>query len=161
MSSQLSVEKVENSWAIIHLPQRSNLKFAYVPSNHLIKINTYVEDWVSTAELFIGTPYKWGGRDSLGIDCSALLQLSYQNYGKKIPRNSDDQVKIKMEKINEIEKLERGCVIFWKGHLGIMTSNFYCLHANAFHIITIKEPLIKINERMGEKNKIIKMMNFN
>ena len=53
----------------------------------LLDYNHKVKDWVVMAEQLEGTPYRWGGRDTIGIDCSALLQLSYQTYGEMIPRN--------------------------------------------------------------------------
>ena len=59
-----------------------------MPNNHVIKINEKQKDWVNIAERLVGTPYKWGGRNSVGIDCPALLQLSYQVYGELIPRNT-------------------------------------------------------------------------
>src|SRR3546814_7467060 len=33
-------------------------------------------DWVATARRFLGVPYLWGGRSSLGIDCSGLVQVA-------------------------------------------------------------------------------------
>ena len=120
-----------------------------------------IDNWVSVAEKLIGTPYVWGGRNSIGLDCSALLQLSYQTYGENIPRNSTDQSLLNKEIIMNKEKLERGFVIFWKGHVGIMVDEIYCLHANAFHMEVSKEPLVNILERTDKNNPIIKIMNFN
>ena len=140
---------------------KKNRKFAYIPRKHIIKNEDKIDDWVSTAEKLIGTPYIWGGRNSIGLDCSALLQLSYQTYGKNIPRNSIDQSLLNNEIINEKEKMKRGFVIFWKGHVGIMVDETYCIHANAFHMEVSKEPLITISERTDKNNPIIKIMNFN
>ena len=71
--------------------KKSNL---YIPSINLCKINSFVIDWVKTAEMFINIPYKWGGRDSWGIDCSALVQLSLQSSGIFFPRDTVDQKKL-------------------------------------------------------------------
>ena len=71
-----------------------------MPRKHIIKNEDKIDDWVITAEKLIGTPYVWGGRNSIGIDCSALLQLSYQTNGENIPRNSIDQSLISKEIIN-------------------------------------------------------------
>ena len=57
--------------------------------------------------------------------------------------------------------LERGHVIFWNGHVGIMTNKLNCIHANGFHMKIKVEPLVQIIDRMDEDYKIIKMMNFN
>ena len=97
----------------------------------------------------------------MGIDCSALLQLSYETFGQNIPRNTIEQVNLNKEIITDINKLDRGSVIFWKGHVGIMVNTSHCIHANAFHMTTVVEPLKTIILRMGEKDPIIKMMNFN
>ena len=161
LGAQLSIKTVINDWAEVDLNKEVKNKIAYIPSKHISNINSSIKDWVSTAESLIGTPYKWGGRDSIGLDCSALLQLSYQTYGQNIPRNTIDQVMLQKEKVNDINELDRGYVIFWEGHVGIMIDKFNCVHANAFHMKTVIEPLHDIINRMGEKNKIIKMMNFN
>ena len=161
MGSQLVVDKIKLDWAKINFFYRKTLQVGYVPSNHIVEINTKCLDWVKSAQLLEGTPYKWGGRDTIGIDCSALLQLSYQTYGESIPRNTSDQIKLNKPKVNQIDKLCRGCVIFWDGHVGIMVDRLNCIHANAYHMKTITEPLVNIFNRMGKEYQILKIMNFN
>ncbi len=156
LGSKLHLKNITPDWAEMALFN----KIVYVPSKHLIDINQKVDDWVSIAELLIGTPYRWGGRDSMGIDCSALLQLAYETYGQNIPRNSQDQLTLNKILINDINNLSRGSVVFWKGHVGLMVDKKNCIHANAFHMTTVVEPLVNIIER-SEKIKIIKMMDFN
>lgn len=161
MGSQLAIEKIKYGWAETRFFLDNMIKVGYVPSNHVVEIQNKVTDWVATAQNLEGTPYRWGGRDTVGLDCSALLQLSYQTYGQIIPRNTSDQVKLNKQNVNKISVLKRGYVVFWKGHVGIMTNNKNCIHANAFHMKTVTEPLNDIVERMGENNKIIKVLNFN
>ena len=161
LGSQLNVNDFDNFWAKIYLGNNANQKFAYIPRKHLIKNEDKIDDWVVTAENLIGTPYVWGGRDSMGLDCSALLQLSYQTYGQNIPRNSSDQLLLNKEIIKKNQILKRGFIIFWKGHVGIMVDETYCIHANAFHMEVSKEPLVNILERAGKNDPIIKIMNFN
>ena len=161
LGSQLYVSDYDDFWAKVYLGKNESQKYAYIPRKHIIKKEDKIDDWVSTAEKLIGTPYIWGGRNSIGLDCSALLQLSYQTYGKNIPRNSIDQSLLKKEIISETANLKRGFVIFWKGHVGIMVNETYCIHANAFHMEVSKEPLATILEREGKNNQIIKIMNFN
>lgn len=158
LGSQLTVTSIEGDWAQINL---SNNNKAYVPRKHIITISNKINNWVEIAEQLVGTPYKWGGRDSIGLDCSALLQLSYQAYGKNIPRNTIDQIKLNKETVTDINSLNRGFVIFWEGHVGIMTDKSNCIHANEFHMKTTIEPLVDIIIRMDKKNQIIKIMNFN
>ena len=97
----------------------------------------------------------------MGLDCSALLQLSYETYGHKIPRNSSQQIILKKKQIHKLTDLTRGCVVFWKGHVGIMIDEINCIHANAYHMKTTTEPLSDIVDRMKSKFKILKMMDFN
>ena len=161
MGSQIYVTDFDDFWAKVYLNNNTEHKFGYVPRKHIVKIEEKIDDWVSTAEKLIGTPYIWGGRNSMGLDCSALLQLSYQTYGENIPRNSIDQSLLSKEIINNKEKLKRGFVVFWKGHVGIMVNETYCIHANAFHMEVSKEQLVNISTRAGKNNPIIKIMNFN
>ena len=161
MGARLSVKQIKNEWAEIYLSNNYEYLIAFVPSKHIIEIDKNVKDWVSIAEQFIGTPYKWGGRDSMGIDCSALVQLSYQAYGKNIPRNTSDQINAFKKKVEDVNKLDRGFVVFWEGHVGIMIDKLNCIHANAYHMKTIVEPLNDIVKRMQNKYKIIKIINFN
>ena len=161
LGSQIHVSDFDDLWAKVYLGNINKQGFAYIPRKHIIKNEDKIDDWVSTAEKLIGTPYVWGGRNSIGLDCSALLQLSYQTYGENIPRNSNEQSLLNKKIINKQKILKRGFVVFWKGHVGIMTDQSNCVHANAFHMEVSKEPLVNILEREGEDNSIIKIMNFN
>jgi cell wall-associated NlpC family hydrolase len=160
LGAQLVINNIQSEWAEINL-YNNKTQVGYVPSTHVVNLDHKVEDWVYIAELFVGTPYKWGGRNTIGIDCSALLQLSYQTYGENIPRNTSQQVKLNKKHIQDINDLKRGCVIFWKGHVGIMIDKLNCVHANAFHMQTKIEPLNQIINRTGKDFNITKMMDFN
>lgn len=160
LGAKLFINNVQSEWAEVSL-YSYKMQTGYIPSCHIVSLDHKVKDWVSIAQLLVGTPYRWGGRDTIGIDCSALLQLSYQTYGEDIPRNTSEQIKLKKNKISNIDDLRRGCVVFWKGHVGIMVDKFNCIHANAFHMQTKIEPLSKIIKRIGKDFKIIKMMDFN
>ena len=89
----------------------------------------------------IGTPYRWGGRDSMGFDCSALVQLSLGAAGQKVMRNSGDQEKTIGRDLDHIDDLARGDLVFWKGHVGIMADGQRLLHANMHHAMTAIEEL--------------------
>lgn len=161
MGSRITVEEMNFGWAETSFLINNKLKIGYVPSTHIVDVTNKVKDWVSQAQQLEGVPYKWGGRDTIGIDCSALLQLSYQTYGQLIPRNTAQQVNLKKRTIKNMEDLKRGCVVFWKGHVGIMIDSLNCIHSNAYHMKTTTEPLVEINRRMGDDGKIVKMMDFN
>ena len=160
LGSQLVIDNIQSDWTEISLCNHSS-QVGYVPSKHIVSLDHTVKDWVAIAELFEGTPYKWGGRDTIGLDCSALLQLSYQAYGENIPRNTSQQVKLKKKHIRDVNNLKRGCAVFWKGHVGIMIDKINCVHANAFHMETKIEPLNQIINRAGKELNITKMMDFN
>lgn len=160
LGSLLSIKKINNNWAEVNLSNKHFSNKAYVPNKHIVKIDHKVTDWVAIAEQLTGIPYKWGGRDTIAIDCSSLLQLSCQTYGLKIPRNTKDQINIKGETIKDINNLKRGHVIFWRGHVGIMVDSSNILHANAFHMKTVIEPLRDVIIRMKNNFEILKIINL-
>ena len=86
----------------------------HVPAHHLAPLGHVVADWVAVAESLIGTPYRWGGRDGIGIDCSALVQLSLAAGGIRAMRNSGDQEKPSADHRSSLG-LVRGDLVFWKG----------------------------------------------
>ena len=161
LGSEVCIQNIESDWAEVCLFKKNNYDIGYVASKHLIEKEKNIKDWVSIAEGLIGTPYVWGGRNSIGLDCSALLQLSYQTYGEKIPRNSVDQSLLNKEIIKDKNYIKRGFTVFWKDHVGIMADETNCIHANAFHMKVTKEPLSEIVSRTKIDNPIIKIMNFN
>ena len=161
MGSQICVVEIDDNWSKVLLSRKHICLQGYVPSKHIIQIDKKIKDWVSKAEQLINTPYKWGGRDTIGIDCSALLQLSYATYGEMIPRNTSDQIKLPKKLITSTKNLSRGAVVFWEGHVGIMIDHLNCIHANAFHMKTVIEPLQNIRCRIEKDNKLIKILDFN
>ncbi|BAT57802.1 dipeptidyl-peptidase 6 [Variibacter gotjawalensis] len=114
----------------------------FVPVGHLAALDANERDWVSVAAKFLHTPYLWGGKSSLGIDCSGLVQVALTACGLACPRDSDMQERALGEKVSGgIPALRRGDFIFWKGHVGIAADASTLLHANAHHMATVVEPL--------------------
>jgi len=113
----------------------------YLPRWHLGGIDEIADDFVTVAEGLVGTPYLWGGKSSLGIDCSGLVQVALNAAGTGCPRDSDmQQMGLgRLLGLAESAHLQRGDLMFWKGHVAIVRDTETLLHANAHHMATAIE----------------------
>ena len=112
---------------------------------HLAPVGVFETDPVAVAERFLGAPYLWGGRESLGLDCSGLTQQALLACGKAWPRDTDQQEKLGAA--IEPHALQRGDLVFWKGHVAMMLDAERIIHANAHHMATAIEPLAQTRAR--------------
>jgi cell wall-associated NlpC family hydrolase len=121
----------------------------WIAAAHLALIGTTFTEPAATAERFVGTPYLWGGRDSVGVDCSGLIQQAFYAAGLACPRDSDLQAQLGAPV--ERKDLTRGDLVFWRGHVGMMLDQARLIHANAFHMAVAIEPLAKATARISSR----------
>jgi cell wall-associated NlpC family hydrolase len=121
---------------------------------HLAPIGSHAADFVTVAERFLETPYLWGGKSSLGLDCSALCQLSLGMAGITALRDSDLQRDLgtAVPITPQLSGLRRGDLLQWKGHCGIMLDDTMLIHANGHHMAVAKEPVIVARDRILAKS---------
>ncbi|MDX2304240.1 MAG: C40 family peptidase [Microscillaceae bacterium] len=83
---------------------------------------------IDSALSYLGTPYKWGGTDRQGLDCSGLMLIAFKGGGISIPRVSEDQAKIGPQ--IDPEELNLGDMVFFTDvpgnkkitHVGLVSS---------------------------------------
>jgi cell wall-associated NlpC family hydrolase len=129
---------------IVRLQERLAITSAggYVPAAHLVPTGNKEKDFVAVAERFVGTPYLWGAKTALGLDCSGLVQIALAACGRSCPRDSDMQERalgVAIDHQASSFKLERGDLIFWPGHVAIARDCDTVVHANAFHMAVAVE----------------------
>lgn len=119
-----------------------------VHSRHLAPVEAYEDDWIAAAERQLGQPYVWGGRGHGGIDCSGLVQLALGLAGVRVPRDTDLQRAALGVPLSENAAARRGDIVFFPGHVGIMRDETHLLHANAWWMSTVVEPLADVIARL-------------
>ncbi|MEO8896956.1 MAG: NlpC/P60 family protein [Rhizomicrobium sp.] len=112
-------------------------------------------DFVAVAERFVGVSYVWGGKTYAGLDCSGLIQTALAATGVAAPRDTDMMEKelgvavdAATRRGDVAPKARRGDIVFWKGHMGVMVDSTRLLHANAYHMSTVIEPLAEVVARI-------------
>jgi cell wall-associated NlpC family hydrolase len=121
----------------------------HLAARHVAPIGTTERDFVAVAKRFVGVPYLWGGKTSLGIDCSGLVQVALDACGINCPRDSDVQERALGVPVDP-KDLRRGDLIFWQGHVAIACGGGSLLHASAFHMQVAIEPMAEALERIRE-----------
>jgi hypothetical protein len=134
LGARIAVDRQEAGFAVTR-------DGGFLPSQHVGELDRFEGDFVAVAERFCGTPYLWGGKTSLGCDCSGLVQIALDACGIFCPRDSDMQEAALGRTLpgSESQALQRGDLIFWKGHVAIARDADSIVHANAHHMATAVE----------------------
>jgi cell wall-associated NlpC family hydrolase len=144
LSSQVAVTETQGDYARLATG-------GWVFAAHLSGLDAFETDYVSVAERFLHTPYLWGGKTSLGIDCSGLVQTVLTAAGIRAPRDSDMQEQklgTALEVRPDLGGLQRGDLVFWKGHVGLMMDETRFIHATGHTMTVTIEPLAVAEERI-------------
>ncbi len=146
--------------AVVGTAEDSNARYALIDpegavvAQHLAPLGATEPDWTAVAERFVGTPYLWGGKTVLGIDCSGLVQVALRTCGITAPRDTDMQevdLGAALPLADDLPPLQRGDLVFWRGHVGFMRDADDLLHANAHQMAVTSEPLAAALERMARR----------
>ena len=121
----------------------------YVAEAHLGDLLTFERDAAAVAELYVGAPYQWGGRESVGLDCSGLVQQALFACGRGCPRDADMQARELGDEIAASD-LRRGDLVFWTDHVGMLLDEGRLIHANGFHMAVAVEALTDAVGRNGQ-----------
>jgi cell wall-associated NlpC family hydrolase len=111
-------------------------------------------DAIAVAETYLDTPYVWGGRSRAGIDCSGLVQVSLAAIGVAAPRDADLQMAALGTPLGVNEALQRGDLIFFPGHVGMMVDPSNLIHATRHWGKAVIEPLTDVIARVAADHDI-------
>jgi cell wall-associated NlpC family hydrolase len=145
LGCRLAIARIEEPFAVLH-------SGGYVPARHLAPLEAFAPDLVAVAEQFLHVPYLWGGKTSLGLDCSGLVQIALTACGVPCPRDSamqEQALGVALAFTPEHSDLRRGDLLFWKGHVAIARDERTLIHANAFHMAVAIEPIAQARARIA------------
>ncbi len=147
--SRLRVLRQEGAWA--------ETPHGFIHAGHLSALGQWHDDPVEVAGLFLGTPYLWGGNSQGGIDCSGLVQMAWLACGRACPGDSDLQRSLG-QALPEGAALQRGDLIFWKGHVAMMVDADLMIHATGHFMATVIEPAAGAIARIRDQTGLAPLM---
>lgn len=137
LGARLSVAGVQGGFARL-------ARGGWVPVQHVA--DQPAADPASVAETLLGTPYLWGGNSRCGIDCSGLAQAALLACGIACPGDSDMQQAAFPEVQDDIR---RNDLLFWPGHVALALDTGQMIHATAFAMAVMVEPIASAVQRIA------------
>ncbi len=137
--------------AISETPTFIETELGFIPRQHVGPRDALATDPAAIAEIFLGTPYLWGGNSCLGIDCSGLVQAAWLSCGLPCPGDSDLQASQLGARLDAAAPLRRNDLIFWKGHVALVVDEKTLIHANAHHMSVVDEPISAAMRRIEQQ----------
>ena len=144
LGDKVTVKKVTGVWAEL-------TNGGFIPVCHLKKIEYQLVDYVATSRLLLNSPYLWGGGSRKGIDCSGLVQLALNVCGINCPRDTDMQEESVGKRV-KLTEAKKGDLVFWRGHVGILSEDDTLIHANAYHMAVIEEDFNLVMARIEKSD---------
>ena len=153
LGARLSLDEADGHYRrIVGLDEGSPAP--WIHERHIRALDDVASDPVTVARRYLGQPYVWGGNGARGVDCSGLVQMALVACGVDAPRDADQQ-EAALGAAIDVDAVAAGkarpCdLLFWPGHVGILSAPTMLLHANAHHMAVVEEPLMPALERMAE-----------
>ncbi|HYE41886.1 MAG TPA: NlpC/P60 family protein [Caulobacteraceae bacterium] len=121
----------------------------WVVESQLADFLEFETDHVAVAERYLGAPYQWGGRESVGLDCSGLVQQALYACGRACPRDADMQA-TSLGRAIDASEAGRGDLVFWKDHVGLLVDAERIVHANGWNMAVTIDALAAVTARAGD-----------
>jgi cell wall-associated NlpC family hydrolase len=126
----------------------------WVPVQHITPLTQPARDPVAVARGFLGVPYLWGGNSHAGLDCSALVQAALHACGAECPGDSDQQAAMPWAAVPPGHE-QPGDLVFWRGHVAMVSAPGMIIHANAHHMAVAEEPMQPAIDRIAAKGDTV------
>lgn len=115
------------------------------------------ENLTKAALSYLGTQYRWGGKTPCGIDCSGLCSMAYMLNGVLIYRDAKIKKGFPIREIS-IDKLKKGDLIFFPGHVAMYLGNGNYVHSatsnDIVRVNSFNEETDNYNEYLGKSQKL-------